>query len=273
MIVLLFGHITTSLSLMILVLSHTYTKKSNPLCNRFMSLLPSNSPTPISNPMLHIPGYSHIGKAVDHTDEQVLLLGIGEELHIPLATVVADHGEAGDLIFAAVIVNHPGEAPVHLKGLSGLCSEPLPPASLGRHQLPPGGYQEAVDGDIVLDRGQSTGIPRLLEPLQAYLSVGNALDEELVQDGRVSGEYRLSGLTALQTVGLESEAVLLSLRSFALETPVRRYSSARLILSREKFFPCSCFISSMACAIISCKPLLFSSFMLLLSLGCWHFPV
>ena len=40
-----------------------------------------------------------------------------------------------------------------------------------------------------------------------------------------------------------------------------------------EFFPCSCFISSRACAIISCKPLLFSSFMLLLSLGCWRFPV
>ena len=169
----------------------------------------------------NVPGDAHAGKAVDHADEQVLLLGIGEELHIPLATVVADHGEAGSSVLAAVVVHHIGEAPVHLKGLSRLRSEPLPPASLGSHQLPPGGHKEAVGGDIVLDRGQSTGITRLLEPLQTHLSVGNALYKELVQDVRVSGEYRLSGLTALQTVELESEAVLLSLRSFALEIPVR----------------------------------------------------
>lgn len=169
---------------------------------------------PVENHTFHIVsenvwGDTHAGKAVDHADEQVLLLGIGEELHIPLPAVVADHGEAGDLIFAAVIVCYPGEASVHLKGLSGLRSEPLTPASLGSHQLPFGRHKEAVGRDIVLDRGQSTGIACLLKPLQAYLSVGNTLDKELVQNGRVAGEYRLSGLTALQTVGLERKVILL----------------------------------------------------------------
>jgi hypothetical protein len=31
---------------------------------------------------------------MDHTNEQVFLFGIGNELHIPLTAVVADHGEA-----------------------------------------------------------------------------------------------------------------------------------------------------------------------------------
>ena len=70
---------------------------------------------PVDNPTFHIvsenvSGDTHAGKAVDHANEQVLLLGIGEELHIPLPAVVADYGEAGDLIFAAVIVCYPGEA-------------------------------------------------------------------------------------------------------------------------------------------------------------------
>ena len=69
----------------------------------------------------------HVGKAVDHADEQVLLLGIGKEFYIPLTAVVADRGKAGHLIFAAIIVHHLGEAPIHLEGFSVLCSEPASP--------------------------------------------------------------------------------------------------------------------------------------------------
>jgi len=169
---------------------------------------------PVEDNALHVVGQNvlgdaHAGEAVDHADEEVLLLGIGKELHIPLPAVVANHSETGSSVLAAVVVHHIGEAPVHLEGFSRLRSEPAATAALGSHQLPPGGNQKAVGGDIVLDGGQPTRIPCLSEPLQADLSIGDTLDEEFVQDVRVAGEHRLSGLTALQTVGLERKAVLL----------------------------------------------------------------
>ena len=43
--------------------------------------------------------------------------------------------------------------------------------------------------------------------------------------------------------------------SLDLLSPVRRSSSARLILARLKFSPCSCFISLIACVMIFCKSL------------------
>ena len=65
----------------------------------------------------------------------------------------------------------------------------------------------------------------------------------------------------------------MNVKCLAWDIPVRRSNSARLIFSREKRSPCSDFISSMACDIMFFKPLLLLSFMSLLSLGCWRFPV
>ena len=99
---------------------------------------------PVENDTFHVVGQNvlgdaHVGEAVDHADEEVLLLCIGEELHIPLPTMMTDHGEAGSSILAAVVVHHIGEAPVHLEGFSRLRGEPAATAALGCHQLPFGG--------------------------------------------------------------------------------------------------------------------------------------
>ena len=40
----------------------------------------------------HILWYPHEIEGMDHSDEQVLLFRVREELHIPFAAVVADHG-------------------------------------------------------------------------------------------------------------------------------------------------------------------------------------
>ena len=59
-------------------------------------------------------GDAHVRKAVDHPDEQVLLLGVGKELHIHLAAVMADHGEACYSRFVAIRIDNMCESPVHL---------------------------------------------------------------------------------------------------------------------------------------------------------------
>lgn len=50
--------------------------------------------------------------------EGILLFRVREELDIPLTAVVACHGETGCSVFPSVIVQHFGEASIHLVGLS-----------------------------------------------------------------------------------------------------------------------------------------------------------
>ena len=66
---------------------------------------------------------THIAKGVDHTDEEILLFCVGEELNIPLTTMVAHHGEAGSGVFRSVVVQNLSKAPVHLVGFSRLGRE------------------------------------------------------------------------------------------------------------------------------------------------------
>lgn len=65
-------------------------------------------------------GHAHIAKSVQHSNEQVFLLGIREEFNIPVAAVVADHGEAGYRIFCPGRIHNLCESPVHLVGIARL---------------------------------------------------------------------------------------------------------------------------------------------------------
>ena len=59
-------------------------------------------------------------ECVDHADEQIFLLGIREELNIPLASVVTDHYKAGNFIWVAMACIHVHKAPIHLVTLTGI---------------------------------------------------------------------------------------------------------------------------------------------------------
>lgn len=51
-------------------------------------------------------GHPHILKGMDHPNEQIFLLSIGEKLDVTLAAVVADHSEACCTVCASVVVQH-----------------------------------------------------------------------------------------------------------------------------------------------------------------------
>ena len=58
---------------------------------------------PSDHDTLHIVGENslrdtHIDERMDHSDEEILLLGIWKELNIPLSAMMTDHCEAGTLI-------------------------------------------------------------------------------------------------------------------------------------------------------------------------------
>ena len=73
---------------------------------------------------------AHVPEPVEHTNEQVFLLGVGEELHIPLTAVVADHSKAGNRVFFSGERLDLGKAPVHLERVSGAGGVPPPTVSL-----------------------------------------------------------------------------------------------------------------------------------------------
>ena len=89
---------------------------------------------------------------MDHANEQILLFGIGKELHISLTAMVTNHGEAGRGIFRSVIVQNLSKASVHLVNLSGICSEPTATVALRGYQLPFGRHKVLVRCNVVFDR-------------------------------------------------------------------------------------------------------------------------
>ena len=75
-------------------------------------------------------GHSHVAESVNHADEQVFLLGVGKELYIPLAAVMANHCKTRCLVLLAVIRVHRHEAPVHLVRLARCSEIPAPTVPL-----------------------------------------------------------------------------------------------------------------------------------------------
>ena len=78
---------------------------------------------------------SHALKRVDHTDKEILLLGVGKELHIPLTAMMADHGKAGSPVGCSGILFYIDESPVHLEGFSRLRGVPPPTVPLWGNDL------------------------------------------------------------------------------------------------------------------------------------------
>lgn len=109
----------------------------------------------------------HIAESMEHPNEQIFLLGIGKELYILLTAMVAHHGKAGNIVFAAVIVHHFGEAPVHLVGFSRLRSEPAATAALWCYHLTLGGDEMFMRCDVIFNGCQPSGKSHSLKPFQA----------------------------------------------------------------------------------------------------------
>lgn len=64
---------------------------------------------------------AHVGEGMNHPDEEVFLSCVREELHVPFAAVVADHGETRRTELVTFWSDHVCEPPVHL-GMSSTFS-------------------------------------------------------------------------------------------------------------------------------------------------------
>ena len=144
---------------------------------------------------------------MDHTDEEILLFCVGEELNIPLTTMVAHHGEAGSGVFRSVVVQNLSKAPVHLVGFSRLSRESAAAVTLWGYQLPLGGDKVFVRLNIPLDGTEATLEPNRLQPLQAYHRIGDALTKQFIQISRVAAENSALLFLTHKTVGRLVEVI------------------------------------------------------------------
>ena len=152
---------------------------------------------------------THRRERVDHADEEVLLPGVGEELDVEEAAVVADHREARDLALRPVEAQDRDEPPVHLVGLPRPRLE-APPAVPLRRRLPPLWRDEVpVPGDVGLHGREPALVALGAQPVEYHLRVRDALAELVVDEARVPGQDGCRGLLACVSVRKRLEAVAL----------------------------------------------------------------
>ena len=118
-----------------------------------------------------------LGMVTINPNEQIFLLCIGEELHIPLPAVVTNHSEAGGVVFTSIVSLYLRKAPVHLKCLSGTGRVPSPTVSLRFNCMTRGGNKMMVGRDVVLDDGFTASESTLTKFIKAHDRVYNACFE------------------------------------------------------------------------------------------------
>ena len=108
---------------------------------------------------------------MNHPNEEVFLLGIREELHIPFSAMVTDHGKAGGTPSVAITGFHVYEAPIHLERFSGLGRIPSPSVALRCHNLPLRRHETQMICNIYLHLCQFAGVTCLFQTLIDYFRI------------------------------------------------------------------------------------------------------
>ena len=146
---------------------------------------------------------------MNHSDEQVLLPRVREELDITFSTTVADHCKAGDLRCVPVPIVCIHKSPVHLEAFAGFRGVSPSAVPLGSHHTPPGWDQTSVGADVILDDSLSALIPLFQQPVIDYVGVCHILSEQSIDGVRIACQLGLSGLPATSFVRQELEMILL----------------------------------------------------------------
>ena len=169
---------------------------------------------PVVHDAFHVVGQdifrdAHAVKRADKSDEQILLLGVGEKLDEHRTAVMAAEREAGDLVLVAAFVQDLYKTPVHLERLAGLRFIPHPSAALRVYHVALGGDQVLMRGDILLNGGDAAGEADIPEPFQADRRVRDAAHEQRVKRTREACKPLSGRNLAGITVGKKFKPVLL----------------------------------------------------------------
>ena len=161
----------------------------------------------------------HIFKGMKHTDEQVFLLGVRKELHIPLSAMVADHCKARCIVCSANIIMDLGKTPVHLVNLARPSVIPETAATLGCNQLPLGRDEILVASDVSLYAGLAATIARLLQSAKAHCGVLHTLPEKAIQHTGISTQNGSGSGMSRQAMWLGYKSVLFQAPQFCPGDP------------------------------------------------------
>ena len=110
----------------------------------------------------------HNGEGMYHPYEQVLLLGVGEELHIPEAAVMADHRKAGASPCIPDHIDRIHEAPVHLVSVSAFSGVSPSAVPIRLNGMPRGWDEIVMAVDVVLQDRDPSVIAELTYPVKDH---------------------------------------------------------------------------------------------------------
>ena len=111
---------------------------------------------------------AHVLECMDQTDKEILLPGIGKELHVPLPAIMADHSEASHLKLGPSWIQNLCEAPVHLKCFSRLGHVTATAVALWCDLLALGRQKMLVRGDVTFNGTTAPSEAHFLKTFQAY---------------------------------------------------------------------------------------------------------
>ena len=156
----------------------------------------------------NILGNTHVGECPQHPDEQILLLGIREELHVTLSTMMTDHRETrrSERLTGFLYV-HCGETPVHLVGVARVCRISSAPVALRLDSLPFGRHEIKVGAKIIAHGRLSARVSHLAECIETDRRVPDSLPEATIKDRFVSREHRRTVASPTQPMRRVLEAV------------------------------------------------------------------
>ena len=133
---------------------------------------------------------AHVAETMDYTNEQVLLLGVGEELHISLPAEVAHYSKASTRIFLSGIGLDLRKAPIHVECFGRGSGVPPPPVSLWSNHMAGWRDKVLVGQNVVLEGSLSTSVPVCMESAETHSRVCHTVLQRTIQNTRVAAQKR-----------------------------------------------------------------------------------
>ena len=134
----------------------------------------------------HVLRNAQIDKRMDHSDEEVFLLSVRKELHIPLAAVMADHGKAGNLIRATHTVHDFHKSPVHLERFARAGFIPPPSVPLWCDELSLGRQEVLVLSYIVTHHRLASAVSLFADAVVTDNRVLYTVTKKIINDTGIS---------------------------------------------------------------------------------------
>ena len=145
----------------------------------------------------HIGWNAHIAEAMNHSDKQVFLPGVGEELNEHLPAVVADHRKTSHVKLLTCLIFSFDKAPIHLECFTRQGCIPASTVPLRSCHLSFSRNQVPVRRNVILYCSEAARVSIALQCFQAHARIRHALSEQSIQNGSKACQNRFRRLAPL----------------------------------------------------------------------------